>query len=180
MRENAKKVFALANLLGLDKEKVRLSLENFEGTWRRFEMKGEMENGAIVYDDYGHHPTEIRATLSAMREKFPSREITVIFQPHLYSRTKALLPDFASSFVSADKVVLAPIYAARESFDASVSSEILSRMIAENGILSETFSSFADIEKYIKTHTDKNSVVLTLGAGDVYLIGESLIIKNKL
>ena len=87
-RKNAAVALAVANVVGLDIEKAKISLKDFRGTWRRFEYKGVMKNGALVYDDYAHHPTEIKATISGAREKFPDKKLTVIFQPHLYSRTK--------------------------------------------------------------------------------------------
>ncbi len=124
-KKDASVALAVAHILGIDKKKAIKSLEDFSGTWRRFEYKGETKGGAKVYDDYGHHPTEIKATLLGAREIFPKERIVVVFQPHLFSRTKLLLHDFARAFKSADEILLAPIFPAREAFDPTISSDIL-------------------------------------------------------
>ena len=172
-KSNASMAFAVAHLLGIDKKKAEKSLETFSGTWRRYEYKGETKNGVIVYDDYGHHPTEIKATLKGTREMFPDKKITVVFQPHLYSRTKILLNDFAVAFKDADKVLLAPIYAAREAFDPSISSEILAENI--EGGKTTSFSDFEQIEKYLRENLEKGEILMTVGAGDIFKIGEKIL-----
>ena len=182
-KKNAEKALAVAHLLEIDKKKAIKSLEEFSGTWRRFEFKGETKDGVIVYDDYGHHPTEIKATLKGAREFFSAKggsaygggdkKITVVFQPHLFSRTKLLLNDFAKAFDNADRVLLAPIYPAREAFDPTISSEILADKIKSKKAI--PFKNFEDIEKYIKENLKKGDVLMTIGAGDVYKIGENIL-----
>ena len=170
--ENAKVAFATSEILKVEKERAIKSLSEFEGVWRRFEYKGKTENGAEVYDDYAHHPTEVCSILSAVRKKFSDRKIIVVFQPHLYSRTKLLLDDFADSFRDADKVLIAPIYAAREKEDESINSKILSDKIGEKSI---ALSSFDEIKQYIKDNTSKDDIIITMGAGDIFKVGEDLI-----
>jgi UDP-N-acetylmuramate--alanine ligase len=171
-KKNSDMALAVAHLIGVPKNKAKKSLEDFSGTWRRFEYKGETKSGAIVYDDYGHHPTEIKASLKGAREMFPKQKITVVFQPHLFSRTKLLLNDFSKSFNDADKVILAPIYPAREPFDSTISSEILAGKIGKKA---ESFKDFVSIEKYLIDSLSKNDILITMGAGDVYKIGEEII-----
>ncbi|MFA5841371.1 MAG: UDP-N-acetylmuramate--L-alanine ligase [Candidatus Paceibacterota bacterium] len=173
-RENAKAVLALVSVLRSDPAKAEEALDDFSGTWRRFEFKGGTKGGAIIYDDYGHHPTEVKATLSGAREKFPDRKITVVFQPHLYSRTKLLLDDFARAFGDADNVILAPIYAAREEFDPNINSEMLAEKIR---MLNGSVSSFTDLKnivEYLKHSLKHGDILITMGAGDVYKVGEAL------
>ncbi len=168
---NAKSAYGVGKILGLDEDKIKQALEEFSGTWRRFEYKGETESGSLVYDDYAHHPTEIKATLSAAREKFEDKKIIAIFQPHLYSRTKIFLDDFANSFNNIDKIIIADIYAAREKKDESIHSKDLIPKIKN----SEYIKNFKDIISYIKENDGGNNVIITIGAGDIYKIGEDLI-----
>jgi UDP-N-acetylmuramate--alanine ligase len=165
-------------ILSLTPEKIKLSLENFKGTWRRFEYKGRLMNGAEVYDDYAHHPTEIRAMLAGARELYPrdsGYNIMVIFQPHLFSRTKALLEDFSHCFSDADTVILLPIYKAREVDDGTISSQILSDKIV--GPISKVFNSFDDATSYIAGQAldDPQHILITVGAGEAYKVLEPLL-----
>jgi UDP-N-acetylmuramate--alanine ligase len=178
-RSNAGAVLAAAEVLGIERGKSEESLKNFAGTWRRFEYKGETEGGALVYDDYAHHPTEITATLQAAREKFSNKKIILVFQPHLYSRTKLLKDEFIESLSKADVVLLAPIYAAREAKDESITSEMLVEEISKK-TAAKSFNSLKEIEEHLKTKkADSNSVIIiTMGAGDIYKVGESLV-KNR-
>ena len=176
--ENAEAALAAARALKISEQDATKSLSEFEGVWRRFEYKGKTENGAEVYDDYAHHPTEIRAALCAAREKFPTRKITVVFQPHLYSRTKLLLNDMAVSFKSIDKVLIAPIYAAREKKDQSISSSILVDEINKNTSNAQAYENFSDIEAYLRENTGKDDIIITMGAGDVFKIAESILKTN--
>ena len=150
-------------------EKIAQSLEKFESVARRLEVKGE-KNSVVWVDDYGHHPTEIKATLSALREKFPAKKLVVFFQPHRYSRTKLLLKEFAGSFKDADEVILLPIYPAGEKPIAGVSSKALLPLLKKNGINASFLngSQSRDLKGYLKAGT----VFLTLGAGDVWKIGQ--------
>jgi UDP-N-acetylmuramate--alanine ligase len=174
-RSNAGAVLAVGEVLGIKKQTAEESLQNFSGTWRRFEYKGETEGGALIYDDYAHHPTEIAATLQAAREKFVGKELVVVFQPHLYSRTKLLKQDFIEALSMADIVLLAPIYAARELKDESITSEMLVEEIAQK-TTAKSFDSLEEIVERLKTkNADSNVVIITMGAGDIYKVGESLI-----
>ena len=166
-KNNAQLCIALGNLLKLNQGKIREGLFNFKGTWRRLEYRGE-QKGAVMYDDYGHHPTEIIATLNALREKYTTDKfkLVVVFQPHLYSRTKLLLNDFANAFTLADKILVLPIYAAREKDDGTISSEDLVEKM-DNSVYVESFD---EVKKYIDKNCHSGSVVLTIGAGDVYKI----------
>lgn len=173
--ENAKAVLAVAEILEIDKALAMRSLSEYPGVWRRFEYKGRAKNGALVYDDYGHHPTEIKATLKAARELFPNSKINVVFQPHLYSRTKLLLPKFAKAFGDADRVYLAPIYAAREPTDPTISSKILGEELRKNKIKAEWFDFFEEIIRILNKDLKSGEVIITIGAGDVYKIAQTIV-----
>jgi len=175
--ENAQCVLALAEVLKIDKQQVIKSLNNFEGTWRRSEYRGKTLTGVKIYDDYAHNPTEVNATLKGFRDFFPKDKITVIFQPHLYSRTKTFLREFAQSFDSVDRIIILPIYAARESFDFSINSEMLAEEIKK--YKQEVFfaKDFTSAVFEIKKNTDIG-IIITMGAGDVHQVGESFL-ENK-
>jgi len=167
--------------LGIPLEDVKKALYTFTGTKRRLEYIGELASGALVYDDYAHHPTEIQSTLKAIGELYPEKNIICIFQPHTYSRTKELFSDFAASFSDADTVILLPIFAsARETEDTSVSSSILAEAIRRrqnNVFMLETIE---DVVEYIdKNRLGEDTVILTMGAGDVYKIAERLQFTEK-
>ncbi len=149
------------------------SLATFEGTWRRFEYKGKSKNGADVYDDYAHHPTAVRKTLAALRAKTKGK-VYVAFHPHLYSRTRDLLPEFATAFKDADGVFIAPIYAAREVDDGSISSTILAKRISENGTRAEALT-FDEIQKAFETYPHAGDAIMTMGAGDIYKVADALV-----
>ena len=176
-RLNAAAATAAALSVGIEKESIRSSLQNFGGTWRRFEFKGVMPKGAILYDDYGHHPTEVGVTLKGARELFPDKRIIVAFHPHLYSRTKLLFNDFIHAFSDADEVVLAPIFAAREVDDGTISHYILKEALIAQGGRAEAFDGFEEITEYLKTKDDENTVIITMGAGDIYKIGVDLLMN---
>lgn len=169
--ENAEAAATVACLLGVGKDVVKSALSGFSGTWRRAEYKGKTDGGALVYDDYAHHPTEVVRALRAFREKFPDKKITVVFQPHLYSRTKLLFRDFVRSFDNADNVIVTPIYAAREKSDPSVSSKVL----ADNIYGAVFMPTFSRIENHLVKLSGKDDIIITMGAGDVYAIGEYLV-----
>ncbi len=166
-------VSATRAILGTVPEDTSTSLSSFSGTWRRFEHKGKTKNGANVYDDYAHHPTAIRETLSALRQKTRGK-IFAVFQPHLYSRTKALFSDFASAFKDSDEVLFAPIYAAREEKDDTVSSELLAKATCENGTNAQS-SSFAEIKLFIQAKATEDDSVITMGAGDIYKVADAIV-----
>jgi UDP-N-acetylmuramate--alanine ligase len=124
-RQNAQAALTIAKILGMDERVARKALENFQGTWRRFEYKGQMKSGALVYDDYAHNPQKVEAVILGAREMYPRKKIKIVFQPHLFSRTKSLLQEFAKALSLADEVILLPIYPAREAFDPTISSEMV-------------------------------------------------------
>ncbi len=164
---------AAAFSLNVDNESIKLGLFNFVGTHRRFEIKGEL-NGVTVIDDYAHHPTEIKATLLATK-KFPHNKIVCVFQPHTYTRTKTLFNEFVDSFGDADTLLLSEIYAAREKDDGSVSSTMLGDKLREKGTNCKNFKTFEEISAYLKTQLKDGDLLLTVGAGDVYKVGEMFL-----
>lgn len=151
---------------------INRSLENFKGTWRRFELKGSV-NGVQVYDDYAHHPTAIKETLRALRQKTEGK-VFVAFHPHLYSRTRDLLDGFARAFMDADEVLIAPIFAAREVDDGTISSEILAERVTGEGTNARALS-FEEIEQVLRTEPKEGDVIMTMGAGDIYKIAKALV-----
>jgi UDP-N-acetylmuramate--alanine ligase len=176
-RMDAAATLAIADFLGVDLEVAKKSLVKFSGTWRRLEKRGVTKEGVIIYDDYAHHPTEIMASLQALRELYPKGEntITVLFQPHLYSRTKALFDDFAKSFNDADKVLLLPIYFAREDPDPSVSSDKLAEVMKLKGDSVQAFSSFELAEDFVKNlNLGRDDVFVTMGAGEAYKVADKV------
>ncbi len=168
--KNAQAALAVAEALGVDYVVAVEALESFRGTWRRFEYKGEMASGAKVYDDYAHHPTEIRATLAAARELAGKNKIFAVFQPHLYSRTKLLFSELATSFGDANETIIAPVYAAREVVDPEVSSEKLAQAAGAKYL--PDFSTIAD---YLKQETKTGDLVIAMGAGDISALPEHLL-----
>ncbi len=177
---NAQGALVVAKIIGIPKSSALKSLAFFRGTWRRFEFKGKTKSGALVYDDYGHHPTEIKATLSAAREfmekkKNGPKKLVVVFQPHLYSRTKLLFKDFTNSFAQADKVVFVPVYAAREIDDKTVSSSMLAQAVERKGIRARSVGDFKEAESLLSEFSGREYLILTMGAGDVYKVGEALV-----
>ncbi len=165
-RMNAGAARATALVLGADKDIIQEALENFAGTSRRFEYKGDV-NGAKVYDDYAHHPTEIDATIHGVREKYPDKKLTVVFQSHTYSRTFELFDAFAESLANAERVLMLPIYAAREENASGVSAEKLVEAIKEKGTEAEFFQTFEGVAVAVKESVGTGDVVVIMGAGDV-------------
>ena len=172
---NALAAIVLAQLLQIPDDTIVKGLGSFTGTDRRFQFKGEV-GGIHIVDDYAHHPTEIRATLTAAAN-YPHKKIWCVFQPHTYTRTKALLPEFAQALTLADHVILADIYAARETNTIGISSADLQERIQALGTPCEYFPSFDEIENYILSHCASGDLLITMGAGDVVRIGEQLLGK---
>ncbi len=176
-RMNAAAALAVADILKIDEGVAQKALAEFSGTWRRLEKKGETPEGVMVYDDYAHHPTEIRASLEALREIYPfgEKKITVLFQPHLYSRTKALFADFVLSFGLADKLLILPIYFAREQKDESISSYKLAQAIRLQGVDAEAFPDFEAAEAHVRSlKLGQNDVFVSMGAGEAYKIPDKI------
>lgn len=173
--QNGAASLAVAQTLSLDMKRASEGLAGFRGTWRRLEFKKKLQHGALLYDDYGHHPTEISVTLDALRGKFSDKKIFVVFQPHLYSRTKSFFNEFAEVFArKADHVILTPIYAAREIDDGSISSLMLAEKINEMGGHAEHLLNTQDLISNV-AQLDESWVVLLLGAGEAYLFADILI-----
>lgn len=170
---NALSVIAMAVRLGIDTAAIQRGFLAFGGTKRRFEHKGSF-NGVTVIDDYAHHPTEIKATLTTARA-YPNKKIWCVFQPHTYTRTKALLPDFAEALSLADHVVLADIYAAREKNTIGISSKDLQKLVAGRGTPCDYFPSFEEIQNFLKASCQEGDLLITMGAGDVVTVGENLL-----
>lgn len=176
-RMNASTAYAAALFLGVDEEIIKKSLANFSGTWRRLEQKGITKAGTIIYDDYAHHPTEIKASLQALQELYTGddKKITVLFQPHLYSRTKALFGDFVLSFGGADRILMLPIYYAREEKDESVSSFKLAQAIRLQGMDAQAFPDFQSAENAILAlNLGSKDVFVTMGAGEAYKVADKV------
>lgn len=172
---NALAAIALSTTLGLNKESILTGLDKFGGADRRFQYKGKV-NGVTIIDDYAHHPTEIRATLTAA-QKYPHDRLVLCFQPHTYSRTKAFLNDFADVLSMADVVVLADIYAAREQNTYGISSKDILDLLLEKGVNAHYFPSFEEIEKFLSENCVNGDLLITMGAGNVVEIGEDLLKK---
>ena len=173
---NSLAAIAAADALQIPLEAMRQGLSDFNGTKRRFEIKGQF-NGVTIVDDYAHHPTEIKATLDAAK-RTAHNEIWCVFQPHTYTRTKALLPEFAEALHQADHVVLTSIYAAREADTGMVSSQDIADLLQNEYHTDVTYlPTFQEIEEYLKKNCKKNDLLITMGAGDVVNIGENLLKK---
>ncbi len=168
---NALACFATAQAMGIDMDAIKQGLEAFSGTKRRFEKKGYC-NGALIVDDYAHHPTEIAATFASVK-KIKHNTVWCIFQPHTYTRTKALFDDFATVLSKVDRVILTDIYAAREKDTGEVSSKDLAQKIPGSAYISD----FGEIAQYIKSRASRGDIILTMGAGNVVDIGD--MIKDK-
>ena len=166
---NALAAAGAAWLLGIDPDAVSRGLANFHGACRRMEFKGEF-NGALVYDDYAHHPDELAATIAAVRTMEQCKRLVIAFQPHTYTRTKALFHDFVRELRKADVVALAEIYAARERNTVGISSRDLAAKV-QKAVYCETLP---EVTAYLKEIAQPGDVILTVGAGDIYRAGEAM------
>ena len=172
-QRNAFAAQAVAEILILPRETIISALENFKGTWRRFEYKGEI-NGAKIYDDYGHHPTEITATIQAAREAHPDKSIITVFQPHQYSRTRQFFDQFKTAFRDCNEVWITDIYQARDTEEdiKSVSAEELADAI-NNGQLAK-YVPLNQLAEKIKDKAQASQIYLVMGAGNIHRIFEEL------
>lgn len=161
---------------GIDFNIVQDTLKVFTGSHRRFEVLGGF-NGVTVIDDYAHHPTEITKTLTSA-QKYPHKTLWCVFQPHTYTRTKAFLSEFATALANADKIVLAKIYAARETDTLGMSSEIIQKQLTDMGKEAYYFETFDEIEKFLQKNCIDGDVLITMGAGNVVDIGKNLVKNN--
>ena len=170
---NALAAVAVAEALEVDADAIMRGLDGYRGTERRFELKGEL-GGVTIVDDYAHHPDEIRVTLNTAR-RLHKKKLWCVFQPHTYTRTKALMEEFASALSLADEVVLAKIYPARETDTLGISSADLAEKISGLGKTVHYFESFDEIESFLLTALVPGELLITMGAGDVVKIGEKLL-----
>ena len=171
--DNALAAIATAYSLGIDFDAIKQGLVSYSGVDRRFQYKGKC-NGATVIDDYAHHPQEIEATLNAAKH-YPHKKLYVVFQPHTYTRTTALLPEFAKALENADVVILAEIYAAREINTTGVSAEDISKLMDQTKVKSFYLPTFEEIEDYLRSHLEEGDLCITMGAGNVTEIGPKLV-----
>lgn len=173
---NSMAAFVTASFLKVDIPIIQKTLEEFSGTNRRFDLTGYTKNGVKVIDDYAHHPTEIKATLSAVKN-MKHRKLWVVFQPHTYTRTKALFDEFIDAFIDADVLILTDIYAAREKDIYNISSYKLMNAMKSKYTQKEVYyvKDFDDISNYINKFALPDDMVITMGAGDVYKVGELLV-----
>lgn len=175
---NSLSTLAVGTTIGIPFETMCETLKYFVGTHRRFEYKGTY-NGATIVDDYAHHPTEIRATLAAAKE-VAQRRLMVAFQPHTYTRTKSLLADFAEAFTDADEVIITDIYAAREKDTYGVSSvDIVSKM-KDKHPNAKHIGRLEDAAAYFSDKLRPGDLLITMGAGDIHRVGESLLAVEAL
>ncbi len=174
---NALASIAATHLLGVPIETILDSIKNYHGVQRRLEVKG-IVNGVKIIDDYAHHPTEIQASLEALQNSTKGN-IWCVFQPHTYTRTKLLLDSFAKSFSKADKVIIPDIYAAREKDTGLIHSTDLVDALVKKGIDARYISSFEDIENYLLEKAKSGDVIVTMGAGNVYTIGDAMLESSE-
>ena len=172
---NSLAAIAVADLLGIERSASQKGLSSFGGAHRRFELKGTLGNVTVI-DDYAHHPTEIKATLTTAKNT-PHNELWVVFQPHTYTRTHALFEEFADALKGFDHVLVVDIYAAREKDTGLVHAKDLANRIKKYGTDTHYFATFDAAENFLLKNCKKNDLLITMGAGDVYLIGEELLGK---
>ncbi|NLW43211.1 MAG: UDP-N-acetylmuramate--L-alanine ligase [Tissierellia bacterium] len=174
---NALAAFAACHIYEVNPEKIADKISKYTGVHRRLEYKGSY-NGIDVLDDYAHHPTEIKSTLSAIRNKY-ANDIYCIFQPHTFTRTKLLLNSFAESFDDADKIIIPDIYAAREKDYGDIHSRMLVDAIIKNGKKAIYLGSFDEVKKHLVQNAKPGDCIVTMGAGDVFEIGEEILNEQK-
>ena len=175
---NAAGAFACCHQCGVSPEVIIKTLNEFTGTERRFDITGTTDKGVKLVDDYAHHPTEIKATLSAAKQ-LPHKKLWCLFQPHTYTRTLALFDEFADAFQDADVIVLAKIYAAREKDIYEISSEKLAKEIRRVHPDKEVyyFDTLEEIADFVRNNAEEGDLAITMGAGDIYKVGEMIIGK---
>lgn len=171
---NATAALVTAYLLHLDMASAGKGIKAFSGVERRFELRHQLNN-ILFYDDYAHHPTEINATLSAVRTLFPERRLLAIFQPHLFSRTKDFAEGFAASLQAADKVYIADIYPAREKPIWGVTSKMIVKMMKDSGYENVHYAGkLKDVPKMVLPDIQENDIVMTIGAGDIWQVSDMI------
>jgi UDP-N-acetylmuramate--alanine ligase len=171
---NATAALVTAYLLHLDMKSAGMGVKAFSGVERRFELRHQ-KNSVLFYDDYAHHPTEINATLNAVRTLFPERRLVAIFQPHLYSRTRDFADGFASSLQKADKVFIADIYPAREKPIRGINSNMIVKMMKDAGFQDVQYAGkLKDVPGKVLPEIKKNDIVMTIGAGDIWQVADMI------
>lgn len=170
---NATAAIVAAIVSNIDIDTIKEGIKEYKGVGRRFEKKGEYK-GALVIDDYAHHPTEIKATLASAKN-LKKDKMWVVFQPHTYTRTKALFDEFSQAFHAADKVIVADIYAAREQDPGDINSKMLVESLYTNHVDAIYLPSFDDITNYLRENVGPNDMVITCGAGPIFKVGNSLL-----
>ncbi|MDO8260619.1 MAG: UDP-N-acetylmuramate--L-alanine ligase, partial [Candidatus Magasanikbacteria bacterium] len=171
---NALAVIATALEMEVNLTCLRTALENFKGTDRRAEILGQFQ-GTTIIDDYAHHPTEIKATLSGLRNTYKDKNIVVVFHPHTFTRTKALFDDFADSFADADKVIVLDVYGSAREKQGGVNSADLAKKIEQSGKHTLYIPGLDECEKYLRNNSSRRDLIVLMGAGDVFRIGEKLL-----
>ncbi|HUS84827.1 MAG TPA: cyanophycin synthetase, partial [Anaerolineales bacterium] len=174
--KNALAALVVVDQLGVDFKRANEALTEFHGVERRFELLGEAK-GVTVIDDYAHHPTEIRATLQAARERFPGQEVWAVFQPHTYSRIRSLLDEFAQAFADADRVLILDVFAAREAEDPTLSGKVIAENIDHGDV--RFVPDMNGAAQMLFDEVREKSVVITLSAGDGNKVGRLLLEKLK-
>ncbi len=179
--QNALAAFAVAKNLGIPDQTIFKALSKFQGAWRRFEVKYNRE--VTIIDDYGHHPTEIKATLAGAQEKYPDRKLWCVFQPHQIERTRKLFQDFISSFDSADKIIIAKIFGVAGREKGDMQEEVLSKklaiMLKDRGLDAIYLDNFEKIVNYLSKNIKKGDVIIVMGAGTINQLTPKLIKKIK-
>lgn len=173
---NALAVIATCIELNIELSLLRTHLEQFTGTSRRMEIMGK-HNGALIIDDYAHHPTEVKTTLAGINERYPHKDIRVVFHPHTFTRTKALLNDFGRSFENIEELIILDIYgSAREAHGGVNSQDLVDEIRSHNHEMDiKHIPSLKECEKYLRNHLSSSDVLVLMGAGDVFRVGEALI-----
>ena len=170
---NATAAILAAIVSGLEVDTIKKAIKTYTGVGRRFEKKGNY-NGALIIDDYAHHPTEVKAALAAAKT-LKKNKLWVVFQPHTSSRTRALLDEFAGAFYAADKVIITDIYAAREKDPGDISSKNLVEKLYRNNVDAMYMPTFEEISEFLKENLEEEDLLLTCGAGPVNKVGEALL-----
>lgn len=172
---NALAVIACARKLGLDMAQVKHALQGFEGTRRRFENKGRLNNNVVLIDDYAHHPSEVSTTLRGARAFYPYKNLRVVFHPHTFSRTEALVADFAKCFTEADEVIVLDIYSSAREKEGNITAQDLVNKISEHHQNVKYISTVNEAAQYLGDSATRSDIIITMGAGDVWKVGNILI-----
>lgn len=174
---NSIAAIAAGSIMGCSIESASKALLKYSGTHRRFEPKG-ISDGITVVDDYAHHPTEVAATLNSARN-CDYKRIWCVFQPHTFTRTKSFINEFAASFKDADIIILSDIYSAREADTGEISSAMLAEKLCANGKKTFYIDSFEKIVEYLDKNASSGDLIITMGAGDIYKVGEMFLDARK-